>query len=223
MTEEFLFLGERGEGGPPLVLAPVCWNVGIPPAAPCDRNNLFWVYSQFAGCGTVLLLCVRVGSTAEQNSQSCCKPSKGQARLGNDAQQRWRADLYCIVFQNWLQWDFISSSPLAHFSSWKKSLNSLKVPEPMRAEKTWVPTGTWSFSALMSTRVKALQSITFHKPLFTHSHSVCQYEAVPGSREEHRCLFTPAWSRMSIKRKREDLCRAEQSDALLLCITTDTV
>lgn len=89
----------------------MCWNVGIPPAACFDRNNLLCVCSQFAGCGRVLLLCVHVGNTAQQNSQSCCKLSKGQGLLGNDAQQRWRTDLYCIVFQNWLQWDFISSTP----------------------------------------------------------------------------------------------------------------
>lgn len=72
----------------------------IPPAAGFDRNSLFCVCSQFAGWSAGLLLGVHAGMLTEQNSQSRCEPSKGQGLLGNDAKQRWRADLYCIVFQN---------------------------------------------------------------------------------------------------------------------------
>lgn len=64
-------------------------------------------------------------------------------------------------------------SPLETASFCEKSLNSPQLPEPLpvlAAEKTSVLTGTRGLSALMSTRVIPLQSITFHKLFFFYTH-----------------------------------------------------
>lgn len=58
-TEEELFSFSS------ILLVPVCWNLDVPPVARTfafDRNNLFCVCSQFAGCSTISLLWVPLGS-----------------------------------------------------------------------------------------------------------------------------------------------------------------